>query len=140
MTSVLRRLSEASATSLMCSGLLSSTVGRLSALGSIFHPNFVAITTRSRKGARASPTSSSLNEWAVHFSSIEECDTAFDGRANQRNALLLVYGWAVAVAQPHAAEPYSRDFQIAFSKFALLHCFSFELLYAIMSRSRRSFQ
>jgi hypothetical protein len=44
-----------------------------------------------------------------------------------RDSLLLIYGWAVTKAPSHAAEADGRDFQIAFSKFALLHCFSFEL-------------
>ena len=38
--------------------------------------------------------------------------------------LLLVCGRTVAKAHSHAAESESRDFQIAFSKFALLHCSS----------------
>src|SRR3984893_12687904 len=59
MVSVLRRLSEASATSLMCTGRLSSPAC-LPVCGSILNPNLVAITTCSRKGARASPTSSSF--------------------------------------------------------------------------------
>src|SRR5438270_1334392 len=59
MTSVLSRRREASATSLMCSGRLSSPAC-LPVLGSSLNPNLVAITTYLRKGARASPTSSSL--------------------------------------------------------------------------------
>src|SRR5438067_7188866 len=59
MTSVLRRLSEASATRLMCSGRL-STPFKAPVLGSNLKPNLVAITTLSRYGARASPTSSSF--------------------------------------------------------------------------------
>jgi hypothetical protein len=30
----------------------------------------------------------------------------------------------VTRAQPHAAEPYGRDFKIALSQFAFLHCFT----------------
>jgi hypothetical protein len=51
------RLREAVATARICSGLLSSPAG---APSSMWNPNLVAITTWSRNGARASPTSSSL--------------------------------------------------------------------------------
>ena len=57
MRSVLSRLSDASATSLMCSGRLSRPA---CFPFSILNPNLVAITTRSRTGASASPTSSSF--------------------------------------------------------------------------------
>src|SRR5271155_3358609 len=64
MTSVLRRLSDASATSLTCSGRLFWAVQRVfragPPLGSGLQPNLVAITTWSRSGASASPTSSSF--------------------------------------------------------------------------------
>jgi len=59
-------------------------------------------------------------ERAVHFSSIEERDTAFHGCADNRDHLLLVFGRTVAEAHSHAAEPESRNFQAAISKFALL--------------------
>src|SRR6266478_3556297 len=59
MTLVLSRLSDASATCLICSGRLSSPAC-LPVSESNLKPNFVAITTRSRNGASASPTSSSL--------------------------------------------------------------------------------
>ncbi len=64
-----------------------------------------------------------VRERAVDFGGIEECDAAFHGRANQRDHLLLVFRRAVAKAHPHAAEPDGRDFQVAFSKFALLALF-----------------
>src|SRR5580704_13731249 len=60
MTSVLRRFSEPSAASLMCSGLLSSPSQPGSPLGLSLKPNFVAITTWLRIGDSASPTSSSF--------------------------------------------------------------------------------
>ncbi len=41
---------------------------------------------------------------------------------NQVRGLLLVDCRAIASAQSHAAEPDSRDFQVAVSEFALLHC------------------
>src|SRR6266403_2066090 len=82
MTSVLRRLSDASATSLTCSGRLFWAVQRVfragPPLGSGLQPNLVAITTWSR---------------------------------------------TVANAHSHTAEPESRDFQVAISKFARFHCF-----------------
>ncbi len=40
---------------------------------------------------------------------------------NQGNQLLLVWRRSVAVTHAHAAEPDSRNFQVAVSKFALLH-------------------
>jgi len=59
MRSVFRRLSDASATFLMCSGrLLSPRCAPVSA--SMSKPNFVAMTTRSRNGASASPTTVSF--------------------------------------------------------------------------------
>jgi hypothetical protein len=54
------RFSEASATFLMCSGRLSNSVHFDGSAGEGLNPNLVAITTCSRKGARASPTSSSF--------------------------------------------------------------------------------
>src|SRR5207245_9810002 len=60
MTSVLSRLSEPSATSLMCSGRLLRAVHLPPSSGLGAKPNLVAMTTRSRNGASASPTSSSL--------------------------------------------------------------------------------
>lgn len=57
MTSVRNRFSDASATRRICSGRLSRPTDAPSRMS---HPNFVAMTTRSRTGARASPTSSSL--------------------------------------------------------------------------------
>src|SRR2546426_1922603 len=58
MASTLSLLSEPSATCLMCSGRLSMPI--CSPVGPSLNPNLVAITTCPRKGASASPTSSSL--------------------------------------------------------------------------------
>src|SRR5437667_7359162 len=58
----------------------------------------------------------------VDFGGIEECDAAFDGRADERNHRLLVRWDTVALAHPHAAESEGRDLEIALSKCALLHC------------------
>src|SRR5262249_36459200 len=52
---------------------------------------------------------------AIDFSSVKESDTAFDCRADQRNAMLLVHGGAVAKTQAHTAEAEGRNFQGAFS-------------------------
>src|SRR5438132_4994205 len=60
MASTLSRLSEPSATCLMCSGRLSRPTQPGAPSGRSLNPNLVAITTCSRTGARASPTSSSF--------------------------------------------------------------------------------
>src|SRR3981189_3423779 len=60
MASTLNRLSDSSATCLMCSGRLLRELHLPPSLGLASHPNFVAITTFPRNGASASPTSSSL--------------------------------------------------------------------------------
>ena len=65
-----------------------------------------------------------VGERAVDFGGIKECDSEFHGRPNQRNHFLLVFSRTLAKAHSHAAEPESRDFQIAFSKFAFFHRFS----------------
>jgi len=63
-----------------------------------------------------------IGEWAVNFGRVEESDATLDSRADQRDTLFLVYSRAIAKAQSHATEPQSRNFEAAFSKFALLHC------------------
>ena len=60
------------------------------------NPNLVAITTCSRNGASASPTSFFVRERAVDLGGVEERDAAFDGRPDQRDHLLLVRRRAVA--------------------------------------------
>src|SRR5216117_1093633 len=64
---------------------------------------------------------------AVDFGGIEECDTAFNGRADERDHRLLVGRDTVALAHPHAAEPEGRDFQTTRSQFAFLHVVSLGL-------------
>ena len=54
---------------------------------------------------------------------VEERDAAFHGSPEHRGHLLFVFGWAVRKAHSHAAEAEGRDFQIALSKFSLLHRF-----------------
>src|SRR5512143_1184970 len=60
MASTRRRLSEASATRLICSGRLSSPTLGCGPFSPCFHPNLVAITTCPLNGSSASPTSSSF--------------------------------------------------------------------------------
>src|SRR3982074_2868086 len=60
MASTLNRVSDSSATCLMCSGRLLREFHLPPSLGLASHPNFVAITTFPRNGASASPTSSSF--------------------------------------------------------------------------------
>ena len=60
-------------------------------------------------------------EGAIHFSGIKERDPAFHGCPKKCGHLLLIFGRPVGKAHSHAAQPDGRDFQITFSKFALLH-------------------
>jgi hypothetical protein len=62
-----------------------------------------------------------VGEGAVDLGGVEEGDAPIHRLADQRDALLLGQRVTVAEVQPHAAEADGRDFQIAFSKFALLH-------------------
>ena len=110
MTSVLRRLSDASATCLICSGLLLSPPRRCPS-GAISKPNFVAITTRSRCGAERLAYEFFVREWPISFRCIEECHAAFDGCSDQIDRLLLFDGRTVAIAQPHATKAECRDYQ-----------------------------
>ena len=72
------------------------------------------MTTFPRKGNSASPTSSSFKYGAVNFGGVKECNAAFHRRTQKRRHFLRVFGWAVGKAHSHAAEPESRDFEIAF--------------------------
>src|SRR5437667_3104103 len=63
----------------------------------------------------------------VNLGGIEECDAAFNGRADERDHRLLVRWDTVALAHPHAAEPQRRHFQTPLSQFALLHVVSLGL-------------
>src|SRR5436190_12303230 len=64
-----------------------------------------------------------VREWTVNFSCIEKRNPAFNCRPNQRHHLILVFGRTVAKAHSHTTQADSRHFQIALSKFPLLHCF-----------------
>ena len=74
-------------------------------------------------------------ERTVNLSRIEECDAQFDRSPHNRNHLLFGSRyWAVAFAHPHAAQADGRDFQVASSKFAFLHRFSFGALLPMRMR------
>src|SRR5208282_977541 len=66
-----------------------------------------------------------VGERTVNFGGVEKRYATFDGRPNQRDHFFLVRSRTITEAHSHTAEPDGRDFQIAFSKFALLHYFSF---------------
>ena len=60
----------------------------------------------------------------IDFGRVEECDAAIDGRADQRDALLLLDRLAIGEAQAHAAEPDLRNLESALAESAFLHCSS----------------
>src|ERR1700683_312339 len=62
-----------------------------------------------------------VQERAVDLGGVEKRDAAFHGGPQKFCHLPLVFGRAVGKAHPHAAEPESRNLQVALSKFALLH-------------------
>src|SRR5207245_5813871 len=64
-----------------------------------------------------------VREGPVGFGGVEERDAAFDGQPDERDHLLLVCRRTVAKTHRHAAQPESRRFQVALSKFAFLHCY-----------------
>ncbi len=120
MASTRSRLSEASATCLICSGRLfrpsCCDFHRLSLvpeLGGDHH--FPA--ERSQRFAHEF----FVGEWTIDFSRIEEGDATLNRRVKKSDHLLLVGNRVFIMAHPHAAEPESRNFQAAFSKFSFLH-------------------
>jgi hypothetical protein len=62
-----------------------------------------------------------IGKWTIDLRRIEEGDTPFNRRVKKSDHLLPVTNRRVAISHPHAAESESRDFQIAVSKFTLLH-------------------
>src|SRR5439155_346383 len=60
-------------------------------------------------------------ERAVHFSGVKECDAVVHGGSKQSRHLLLIFGRAVGKTHSHATESDGRNFQVPFSKSALLH-------------------
>src|ERR1700692_327071 len=126
MTSVLRRLSDASATSLMCSGRLFWQSSACS--GPVHHWDQACNRTwwRSPPGHEVEPALRHevfVCEGTIAFGGVEKCDATFDSRPDQRDHFLLVACRTVANGHSHTAEPESRDFQVAVSKFARFHCF-----------------
>jgi len=64
-----------------------------------------------------------IHERTVDFRGIEERHAAFDRSPNERNHLPFRPRYrSVTGTQPHAAKAHGRDFKIAFSQFAFLHC------------------
>ena len=59
----------------------------------------------------------------VRLGRVKECHSEFDGSVDGCDGLPIValFGGAVCKAHPHTAKPDGRHFQVAFSKFALLH-------------------
>src|SRR4030095_6301705 len=60
-------------------------------------------------------------ERTVDLGGVEEGDAALHCFTDQRYHSIPVRGGAAMVTHSHAAEPDSRNFQVAVSKFALLH-------------------
>src|SRR6266849_6540353 len=106
----------------MCSGRLSSPI--CSPLAPYLNPNLVAITTRSRIGASASPTSSSFVN-GPYASAVSKNVTPPSTAARiDRDAFVSARGRPVAEADAHAAEAERGDFQSGLAQCALLHCSS----------------
>src|SRR6476661_2607930 len=62
-----------------------------------------------------------VGEGAIDFGRIEEGNSLFNGRTDDGDHLLLFPGRAIHTkAHAHTAQAEGRDFQITFSKFALL--------------------
>src|SRR5665213_2294730 len=136
MVSVRRRLSDASTTCWMWPGRLLVALHLPPLLGSASKPNLVAMTTLSRKGARASPTSSSFTKGPVHLGGIEKSNAALYRCANYLDRLLLLRRGTKAEAQPHAAKTQFRYLKSAFSQHALLHLSSSKALLVLCCPSR----
>jgi hypothetical protein len=66
-----------------------------------------------------------VRKWTIGLSRIEEGDATVNSRPNEGDHFLPVPGQTVVGAHAHAAKPDSRHFQVAISKFALLHCSSY---------------
>jgi len=78
------------------------------------NPNLVAITTWSRSGASASPTSSSLVKGTVNFGGIEERYATLDGCPNQRDHLLFVRSRTITEAHPMQPRPMADTSRLLF--------------------------
>ena len=94
--STLSRLSEASATSLMCSGRLFSPAALLPPVGPAdVEPELGGDHHLVAEGSERLAHQFLVRERAVDLGGVEECDAAFDGRPEQRDHLLLVLRRAV---------------------------------------------
>src|SRR2546422_1609297 len=115
MRSVLSRFNEPSTTLLMCSGRLFRPPASRS------KPNLLAMTTLSRKGASASPTSSSLVNGPYTSAVSKKRDALFMGCTNDLDALVSVCGGgAVVGADAHAPRAQFLNFQV--SDLSCFHC------------------
>ena len=123
MASALSRLSDSSATCLMCSGRLFSAFHLPPSIGVRFPAELRRDHDFSAKRRERFAHKFFVQQRTVHFGGVEECDTPVHGTMKQRNHLLLVLGRSVGPTHSHAAKSDRRYFQIAFSKFALLHRF-----------------
>ena len=120
MVSIPSRLSEASATSLICAGRLLRP--RCCACCRIdieaeFGRDHDAFAERRQRLAHQLL----VGEGSVDFGGVEERHAALDRAADQRDSRLLIDRRTITEAEPHAAEADGGYFQFV-SKFALLHC------------------
>src|SRR5436190_14043021 len=72
-------------------------------------------------GCERPPDELLVREGAIRFDRVEEGDALVHGGADQRDAVLLVDGRTVAVAEPHAPEADGRDLETASAECSLLH-------------------
>jgi hypothetical protein len=79
-----------------------------------------------------------IDERTVDFGGIEESNAAINGSVEQGNHLLLVFRRSIAKAHAHASESECRNFKIAFSEFAFLHCDSFLSLRMLRRKGGRA--
>ena len=118
MTSTPSRLSEASTTSRMCSGLLVRAR----------HPAVFDVEAELggdhhlfAHGLQRLADDLLVGERAIDLGRVEECLAALDRLADQRDAFFPAHRIAIGEVQAHAAETYGRDLQSACSEFTLLH-------------------
>ena len=105
MVSVWRRLSEASTTCLIWSGLLFNAFHLPPSLGlASKKPNLVAITTSWRKKCECFADDLFIRVWAVDFRGVIEGDAALGGCADELDGFRLFRRGAESEAQTHAAE------------------------------------
>ena len=122
MTSIRSRFSEASATSLICSGRLlrpaSGSPCRIEVEAELGGDHDLVAEGRERLADQVL-----VGERPVDFGGVEEGYAALDRRADQRDRSPRVVRGAIGEAQAHAAEADRRNLEAALSKLALLHVF-----------------